>query len=154
MSFYGTIYSDLIPKDHLLRRISSTVDFRFVGPLAADCYCPDNGRKSWDPALLFKMVFLQFLYDLSDREVEDQTNLHLACKWLANYYQTHGIWRGRPIAEETGGANYEVNVNATIWGRNLRHTTIHRDVNVKEGIVQGVIMGQKQTLGIIDKMVR
>ena len=29
------------------------------------------------------MVFLQFLYDLSDREVEEQINLHLACKWFA-----------------------------------------------------------------------
>jgi len=25
-------------------------------------------------------VFLQFLYDLSDRQVEGQANLHLACK--------------------------------------------------------------------------
>ena len=43
--------------------------------------------------MLFKVIFLpfgmlrvvsfagpQFLYDLSDREVEDQINLHLACK--------------------------------------------------------------------------
>jgi hypothetical protein len=27
-------------------------------------------------------VFLQFLYDLSDRQVEEQVNLHLACKWF------------------------------------------------------------------------
>ena len=46
--------------------------------------------------MLFKVVFLffdklrvvstvepQFLYDLSDREVEEQVNLHLACKWFA-----------------------------------------------------------------------
>ncbi len=32
--------------------------------------------------MLFKAVFLQFLYDLSDRQVEDQVNLHLACKWF------------------------------------------------------------------------
>ena len=25
----------------------------------------------------------QFLYDLSDRQVEEQVNLHLACKWFA-----------------------------------------------------------------------
>ena len=33
--------------------------------------------------MLFKVVFLQFLYDLSDRQVEEQVNLHLACKWFA-----------------------------------------------------------------------
>ena len=69
------------------------MNFSFVSELVRDCYCPDNGRPSWDPLVLFKVIFLpfgmlrvvsfagpQFLYDLSDREVEDQINLHLACK--------------------------------------------------------------------------
>ena len=33
--------------------------------------------------LLLKVVFPQFLYDLSDRETEEQANLHLAGKWFA-----------------------------------------------------------------------
>ncbi len=46
--------------------------------------------------MLFKVVFLlfdklrvvsniepQFLCGLSDREIEEQVNLHLACKWFA-----------------------------------------------------------------------
>ena len=81
-SFFALIYERLVPSDHLLRRISATVDFAFVTDLVSDCYCPDNGRPSWDPLLLFKTVFLQFLYDLSDRQVEEQVNLHLACKWF------------------------------------------------------------------------
>ena len=72
------------------------MDFGFVSHLVSDCYCPDNGRPSWDPLVLFKAVFLlfdklrvvsnvepQFLYDLSDRPGEEQVNLHLACKWFA-----------------------------------------------------------------------
>ena len=82
-SFFGMIYEELIPEDHLLRKLAAAVDFSFVSELVGDCYCPDNGRPSWDPLVLFKVVFLQFLYDLSDREVEDQINLHLACKWFA-----------------------------------------------------------------------
>jgi len=82
-SFFGMIYDELVPADHLLRRLASAVDFGFVGELVSDCYCPDNGRPSWDPLILFKVVFLQFLYDLSDREIEEQVNLHLACKWFA-----------------------------------------------------------------------
>ncbi len=85
------IYEELIPADHLLRRLSEAGEFSFVGPLVSDCYCPDNGRPSWDPVILFKVVFLQFLYDLSDRQIEEpvcvqrtgrQVNLHLACKWF------------------------------------------------------------------------
>ncbi len=81
-SFFGLIYEDLIPKDHLLRRIAGAVDFGFVRELVADCYCPGNGRPSWDPLVLFRVVFVQFLYDLSDRQVQEQVNLHLACKWF------------------------------------------------------------------------
>jgi len=82
-SFFGMIYEDLVPADHLLRQLAAAVDFGFVSHLVSDCYCPDNGRPSWDPLVLFKVVFLQFLYDLSDRQVEEQVNLHLACKWFA-----------------------------------------------------------------------
>jgi len=81
-SFFALIYDRLVPADHLLRRIAAAVDFAFVTDLVRDCYCPDNGRPSWDPLVLFKAVFLQFLYDLSDRQVEEQVNLHLACKWF------------------------------------------------------------------------
>lgn len=81
-SFFGLIYERLVPPDHLLRRIAAAVDLGSVTELVSDCYCPDNGRPSWDPLVLFKAVFLQFLYDLSDRQVEDQVNLHLACKWF------------------------------------------------------------------------
>lgn len=30
----------------------------------------DWGRDPWDPVRMFKMVFLQFLYDSSDRDIE------------------------------------------------------------------------------------
>jgi len=66
-SFFGIIYEDLIPADHLLRNLTARVDFGFVRELVSDCYCPDNGRPSWDPLVLFKVAFLQFLHDLLDR---------------------------------------------------------------------------------------
>jgi len=81
--FFGMIYDELIPADHLLCQVAAAVDLGFVSDLVSDCYCPDNGRPSWDPPVLFKVVFLQFLYDLSDREIEEQVSLHLACKWFA-----------------------------------------------------------------------
>jgi len=82
-SFFGMIYDELVPPEHLLCRIAATVDFDFVSELVRECYCPDTGRPSWDPLVLFKVVFLQFLYDLSDREVEEQVSFHLVCKWFA-----------------------------------------------------------------------
>ncbi len=45
-SFFGMIYEDLIPADHLLCKLSAVVDFSFVCELVTDCYCPDNDRPS------------------------------------------------------------------------------------------------------------
>ncbi len=53
--------------------------------------------------MLFKVVFLQFLYDPSDREVEEQVNLHLACKWFAGL--PFDVTQGRELAERQAKAD-------------------------------------------------
>jgi hypothetical protein len=45
-SFFEMICDELIPSDHLLRRLSATVDFWFVPDLVSDCYSLDNGRRT------------------------------------------------------------------------------------------------------------
>jgi hypothetical protein len=47
------------------------VDFSFVKEACKDFYV-DWGRDPGDPVLKFKIVFLQFLYDLSDRQLQEQ----------------------------------------------------------------------------------
>jgi len=80
-SFFGNmVYDKVVPKDHILRLIDKTVDFSFVYELAKDAYCDDNGRPAWSPVLMFKVVFLQFLYDLSDYRIEEELNDRLSFK--------------------------------------------------------------------------
>jgi len=71
-NFFGVIYEELIPANHLLGKLAAAVDPSFISQTVSDCYCPDNGRSSWDPLVLFRVVLLPFLYDLSDREIEEQ----------------------------------------------------------------------------------
>jgi transposase, IS5 family len=82
-SFFGNhIYENLLARrSHLLYELSKVVDFSFVRQTCRDFYV-DWGRDAWDPVLMFKMVFLQFLYDLSDREVEEQITFNMAFKWF------------------------------------------------------------------------
>lgn len=69
-SFFGDlIYNQAIPKEHFLRKLSEVVDFSFVNEICEDLYCPDNGRPCWEPQVIFKAIFLQFLYDLSDYDI-------------------------------------------------------------------------------------
>ena len=52
------ILSDLVPKDHLLRKISKAIEFDFIYEKVKDLYCADNGRPAVDPVMLFKMLFI------------------------------------------------------------------------------------------------
>jgi len=53
--------NELLPSDHLLRKIDKTIDFTFIHELVKDLYCPDNGRPAFDTTLMFKLLFLGIL---------------------------------------------------------------------------------------------
>ena len=55
---------DLVPIDHILRKIDSAVDFTHIYDFVEDLYCPDNGRPSIDPIVLFKMVLIQHVFGI------------------------------------------------------------------------------------------
>ena len=83
LSFYGDhIYERVIPEDHFLKLLSRAVDFTFVNELCGDAYTPDFGRPAYAPEMMFKILFLQFLYDISDRRVEEEVNFNLVLKWF------------------------------------------------------------------------
>ncbi len=80
-SFFGNfIYDQLLRRrPHFLFDLSRAVDFSFVKAALKDFYV-DWGRDPWGPVFMFKMVFLQFLYDLSDRDIEEQCTWNLLFK--------------------------------------------------------------------------
>ncbi len=83
-SFYGNhIYDRVIPNNHFLKLLDKAVDFSLVNQLCRDAYTPDFGRSAYEPEMMFKILFLQFLYDISDRRVEEEVNFNLVLKWFA-----------------------------------------------------------------------
>ena len=83
LSFYGNhIYDRVIPQDHFLKLLDRAVDFSFVNELCHDVYTPDFGRPAYEPEMMFKILFLQFLYDISDRRIEEEVNFNLVLKWF------------------------------------------------------------------------
>jgi transposase len=60
----------LVPKDHLLRKIEAVIDFSFIHDRVAGLYCPDNGRPPLDPTLMFKALFIGYLFGIrSERQL-------------------------------------------------------------------------------------
>ena len=52
------VVDQLVPKEHLLRKIDAAVDFTQLYEMVEPLYCEDNGRPSIDPVVLFKMVLI------------------------------------------------------------------------------------------------
>ena len=72
----------VIPHNHFLKLLDKAVDFSFVNQLCRDAYTPDFGRPAYEPEMMFKIIFLQFLYDVSDRRIEEEVNFNLVLRWF------------------------------------------------------------------------
>lgn len=65
----------LVPKNHILRKIDRYIDFNFIYDLVEDKYSQTTGRPSIDPVVLIKLVILQYFFNINSmrqtiREVE------------------------------------------------------------------------------------
>ncbi len=74
---------DLVPDDHLLRKIDAAIDFSFIRDRVKHLYSADNGRPAVDPVLLFKMLFIGYLYGIrSERQLVREIQVNVAYRWF------------------------------------------------------------------------
>jgi len=76
------VYEKLVTADHYLRRVKEVIDFEPLRDLVADCYSKDEGRPAEDPVLMFKLHFLEFHYDHSDRDVLTESEVNVAFRFF------------------------------------------------------------------------
>lgn len=74
--FSSTLYESRIPKDHFMRRLKGLLDWPALATELDDCY-RSKGRTSIPPEIMLKIMILQYLYDLSDRQFEEQLRFRL-----------------------------------------------------------------------------
>lgn len=75
--------SDLVPQDHLLRKIDKAIDWSFIYDLVQDKYSEDTGRPSIDPVMLIKIPFIQYLYGIkSMRQTIKEIEVNVAYRWF------------------------------------------------------------------------
>jgi len=83
---------ELVPQDHLVRKIENAINFSFIYDLVEDLYSPDNGRPSVDPVVLIKMVFIQYLFGIrSMRQTIKEIETNVAYRWFLGYDFTQPI---------------------------------------------------------------
>ena len=83
MGYEMVLLEELVPEDHLLRKVKAAVDFSFIHELCKDLYCMDNGRPAVPPEMLFKMLLLGYLYGIpSEVKLAEAVNENIAFKWF------------------------------------------------------------------------
>ena len=82
LSPYKSLYDMIIPEKHLLRRIKEHIDFSFVNPMLRKQYCEHFGRPAKEPEMMFKLMFLKKLYDLSDERLISSAQTDMAFKYF------------------------------------------------------------------------
>lgn len=75
--FDGYVEQRLLPKEHELLDIDKQIDFSFVEEEVKDLYCADNGRPCYPPEQMFRILFLEYYYNLSDVEVMKQLQVNI-----------------------------------------------------------------------------
>ena len=54
----------LVPDDHILRKIDRYIDFSFIYDLVVEKYSTETGRPSVDPVVLIKIAIIQFMFGI------------------------------------------------------------------------------------------
>lgn len=82
----------LVPADHLLRQIHRHIDFTFIREKTSHLYCADNGRPALDPVVLFKMLFIGYLFGIrSERRLVKEIEVNVAYRWFLDMRLTDRV---------------------------------------------------------------
>jgi len=82
---------NLVPKDHLVRKIENALDFSFIYDKVKDLYSP-LGAPSIDPVVLIKIVLIQYLFGIpSMRQTIREIEVNIAYRWFLGYSLTEKI---------------------------------------------------------------
>lgn len=73
----------LVPGDHLLRKIDRCINFDFIHDRVRHLYCANNGRPALDPTVLFKALFIGYLFGIrSERALIREIEVNVAYRWF------------------------------------------------------------------------
>lgn len=74
---------DLVPQDHLVRKLEAALDWSFIYELVEEKYSEDSGRPSIDPVVLIKLPVIQYMFGLrSMRQTIRETEVNNAYRWF------------------------------------------------------------------------
>src|SRR3989454_1927228 len=80
--FYSFSLEEVVPDDHLVRKIAAVLDLSWVRAELASHY-PNSGRPSIDPELIIRMLMIGYVFAIrSERALCRDVQVNLAYRWF------------------------------------------------------------------------
>lgn len=125
---------ELVPKDHLLRKIDGVIDFSFIHDLTAPLYCADNGRPPLDPTLMFKALFLGYLFGVrSERQLVREIEVNVAYRWFLRLKLTEKVFDASTLSQNRRRRYQDETVAQSIFDRIVEQAIL-------AGLVEGTVL--------------
>ena len=156
---------DLVPQNHLLRKIERVIDWSFIYDLVKEKYSPDFGRPSVDPVILIKIVLIQYLYGIrSMRQTIREIEVNLAYRWFLGldmydkvpHFSTFGKnytrrFKGTDLFEQIFSKILQECINAVFVYLFLKLLFIEQCFFLYCFLLQFIAVGTRFYVGRIDK---
>lgn len=124
----------LVPAGHLLRKIDKVIDFSFIHDLTAPLYCADNGRPPLDPTLMFKALFLGYLFGVrSERQLVREIEVNVAYRWFLRLKLTDKVFDASTLSQNRRRRYRDEQVPQAIFDRIVEQAISH-------GLVDGTVL--------------
>lgn len=124
----------LVPKDHLLRKIEAVIDFTFIHDRVAGLYCPDNGRPPLDPTLMFKALFIGYLFGVrSERQLVREIEVNVAYRWFLGLQLTDPVFDASTLSQ-----NRRRRYNDTTVAQDIFDAIVEQAI--RHGLVDGAVL--------------
>ena len=124
----------LVPVDHLLRKIDAAIDFGFIRDLTEGLYCPDNGRPPIAPEILFKALFIGYLFGIrSERQLMREIEVNVAYRWFLGLRLTDKVFDASTFSQ-----NRRRRFDGTDIAQNIFDRIV--ELALKHGLVDGSVL--------------
>lgn len=125
---------ELVPSDHLLRKIDAVIDFSFIHDRVADLYCPDNGRPPLDPVVMFKALFIGYLFGIrSERQLVRELEVNVAYRWFLRLGLTDKVFDASTLSQNRRRRYNDSTVAQDIFDGIVEQAIAH-------GLVDGTVL--------------
>ncbi|WP_019961579.1 IS1182 family transposase, partial [Woodsholea maritima] len=120
----------LVPSDHLLRKIDAVIDFSFIHDRVAGLYCPDNGRPPLDPTLMFKALFIGYLFGIrSERQLVREIEVNVAYRWFLRLNLSDKVFDASTLSQNRRRRYNDASVAQDIFDHIVSQAITHKLVD-------------------------